>query len=121
MVVIRLARGGAKKSPFYHIVVANKTSPRDGHFIERVGYFNPLARGKESRLFMNKERIEHWISKGAQRSNRVQHLFKAFLKQDEAVMKAALSRKEQKIAQQRNGQQTAEKSSTQQEKTEDGQ
>lgn len=100
MVVIRLSRGGAKKAPFYNIVVADKRNRRDGRFIERVGYFNPQARGKDTRLEINKERIEHWIGQGAQPSDRVTHLFKAFLKQDEKVMKAAPPRKEQKIAQQ---------------------
>lgn len=100
MVVIRLARGGAKKNPFYNIVVANKASPRDGRFIERIGYFNPAARGKETRLTINKERIDHWINQGAQPSDRVCQLFKAFVKQDDAVIKAAPTRKEQKAAQQ---------------------
>jgi small subunit ribosomal protein S16 len=76
MVVIRLARGGAKKSPFYHIVVTNKTNARDGRFIERVGYFNPNARGKAVRLELKSERIEHWIKQGAQLSERVSYIVK---------------------------------------------
>lgn len=76
MVVIRLARGGAKKRPFYHIVVADKCRSRNGRFIEQVGYFNPIAAGKEQRLKMDIERINHWISHGAQPSERVKHLIK---------------------------------------------
>lgn len=76
MVVIRLSRGGAKKRPFYHIVVANKAKPRDGHFIERLGYFNPIASGKEAGLKLDLERVQHWIANGAQPSDRVQHLIK---------------------------------------------
>lgn len=101
MVVIRLARGGAKKTPFYSIVVTDKRNRRDGRFIERVGYFNPMARGKDTRLEINKERIEHWITQGAQPSERVSKLFKAYVKQDESILKAAPNRKEQKIAQQK--------------------
>ena len=74
MVVIRLARTGAKKKPFYHVVVADKRSPRDGKFIERVGYFNPVARGAAVRLQLDKALVEQWISKGAQPSERVNQL-----------------------------------------------
>lgn len=76
MVVIRLARGGAKKRPFYHIVVADKRSSRNGRFIEQVGYFNPIAAGKDVRLSMLIERVNHWIANGAQPSDRVKHLIK---------------------------------------------
>ncbi|OGT60127.1 MAG: 30S ribosomal protein S16 [Gammaproteobacteria bacterium RIFCSPHIGHO2_12_FULL_45_12] len=76
MVVIRLTRGGAKKRPFYHIVVTEKASARDGRFIERLGYFNPIAKGQETRLSFDVERAEQWISKGAQPSDRVKHLIK---------------------------------------------
>ncbi len=76
MVVIRLSRGGAKKRPFYHIIVANKARPRDGHFIERLGYFNPIASGKEAGLKLDLERVQHWIANGAQPSDRVKHLIK---------------------------------------------
>lgn len=78
MVVIRLARGGAKKRPFYTIVVSDKRSPRDGRCIERIGYFNPIAAGKEVRLHMQPERVQYWISKGAQPSERVQQLIKTY-------------------------------------------
>ena len=74
MVVIRLSRGGAKKRPFYHIVVADKRRSRDGRFIECLGYFNPIAAGKDVRLTMDAERIQHWIKNGAQPSDRVKHL-----------------------------------------------
>jgi small subunit ribosomal protein S16 len=76
MVVIRLSRGGAKKRPFYHVVVSDRRDPRDGRCIERLGYFNPAARGKETPLHMDIERIRYWISKGAQPSERVQSLIK---------------------------------------------
>lgn len=77
MVVIRLSRGGAKKRPFYHIVVADKQRSRDGRFIERIGYFNPIATGKDVRLSIDLERIAHWVSQGAQASDRVKSLIKA--------------------------------------------
>lgn len=76
MVVIRLSRGGAKKRPFYHIVVTEKKSARDGRFIERLGYFNPIAAGQELELSLDLERAQYWISKGAQPSDRVKSLLK---------------------------------------------
>src|ERR1700730_3301000 len=76
MVVIRLARGGAKKRPFYHIVVTDSRNPRDGRNIERLGYFNPIAKGGEARLSFNLERATYWIGNGAQASNRVASLIK---------------------------------------------
>ena len=80
MVVIRLSRGGAKKRPFYHIVVADKRCARNGRFIEQVGYFNPIATGKDVRLNINIERIQHWINNGAQPSDRVKHLMQVHKK-----------------------------------------
>lgn len=80
MVVIRLSRGGAKKRPFYHIVVSDKRCPRDGRCIERIGYFNPIAAGKDIRLNLNHERAQYWISQGAQPSDRVKQLIKTFEK-----------------------------------------
>ena len=74
MVVIRLARGGAKKRPFYHVVVADKARARNGRFIENVGFYNPIAAGKEVKLKLEIERIQEWIKKGAQASDRVKHL-----------------------------------------------
>ncbi|MDK2779037.1 MAG: 30S ribosomal protein S16 [Pseudomonadota bacterium] len=76
MVVIRLARGGSKKRPFYHINVADARSPRDGRFIERVGFFNPVARGQEEALRVDLERVEYWLGKGAQATDRVAKLLK---------------------------------------------
>ena len=80
MVTIRLARGGAKKSPFYQIVVTDSRSSRDGRFIEKIGYFNPMARGKEVRLELKKDRVDHWVDQGAQTSVRVSTLIKEFNK-----------------------------------------
>ncbi|WMS88614.1 30S ribosomal protein S16 [Pleionea litopenaei] len=76
MVTIRLARGGSKKRPFYHVVVADKRCKRDGRFIERLGFFNPVARGQEETLRLDLERVEHWVGKGAQATTRVAHLIK---------------------------------------------
>lgn len=76
MVVIRLARGGSKKRPFYSINVADSRNPRDGRFIERVGFFNPVARGQEERLRVDLERVEYWMDKGAQPTDRVAKLLK---------------------------------------------
>lgn len=76
MVTIRLARGGAKKRPFYHVVVTDSRSRRDGRYIERVGFFNPVATGNEVRLSLNNERISHWLSQGAKASERVSKLVK---------------------------------------------
>jgi len=78
MVVIRLARHGAKKRPFYHVVVTDKRNARDGRFIERVGYFNPVARGGDIRLSLTLERIEYWKGVGAQMSDRVKSLMKTY-------------------------------------------
>ncbi len=77
MVSIRLARGGSKKRPFYHVVVSDSRSPRDGRYIERLGFFNPQARGQEEELRIDYERIDYWISKGAQTSERVASLIKS--------------------------------------------
>ncbi len=80
MVTIRLARGGAKKHPFFQIVVTDSRSSRDGRFIEKIGYFNPMARGQEVRLELQKERVDHWLGQGAQTSVRVNTLIKEFNK-----------------------------------------
>ena len=74
MVKIRLSRGGAKKKPFYHIVVSDSRRARDGRNIERVGFFNPVARGQEERLRLNLERVDYWTGVGAQVSDRVKTL-----------------------------------------------
>ncbi|MCH9644750.1 MAG: 30S ribosomal protein S16 [Gammaproteobacteria bacterium] len=76
MVVIRLARTGAKKSPFYHVVATDKRNSRDGRYIERLGYYNPLARGQEKVLELHQERVDFWLGKGAQPSERVHNLLK---------------------------------------------
>ena len=76
MVTIRLSRGGAKKRPFYQIVVADSRSPRDGRFIERVGFFKPIAEGNAERLRVDLERVNHWVAQGASLSDRVATLVK---------------------------------------------
>ena len=76
MVTIRLARGGSKKRPFYHVVVTDSRNKRDGRYIERLGYFNPGAKGQEIGLKLESERIDYWVSKGAQTSDRVASLIK---------------------------------------------
>ncbi|WP_165856984.1 30S ribosomal protein S16 [Marinobacter sp. JSM 1782161] len=76
MVTIRLARGGSKKRPFYHLTVTDSRNARNGRFIERVGFFNPIARGGEERLRVDQERVQHWLSNGAQASDRVAKLLK---------------------------------------------
>jgi small subunit ribosomal protein S16 len=76
MVSIRLSRGGAKNRPFYHVVVTDSRSSRDGRYIERVGFFNPLARGGEQRLVLDSERVQYWKANGAQPSDRVARLIK---------------------------------------------
>ena len=74
MVTIRLARHGSKKNPFYHITVADRSAKRDGRFIERVGFFNPVAKGQSEELRVDLDRVNHWLSVGAQPSERVQKL-----------------------------------------------
>lgn len=76
MVKIRLARGGAKRQPFYHIVVTDSRNRRDGRNIERLGFFNPVARGQDQRLRIDQERVDHWVNQGAQVSERVTHLIR---------------------------------------------
>lgn len=74
MVTIRLARHGSKKHPFYHLAVAEKTAKRDGRFIERIGFYNPVARGKEEKLRIDIERADYWLANGAQPTERVRQL-----------------------------------------------
>lgn len=76
MVTIRLTRGGTNKRPFYKIVVADSRKPRDGRIIERLGFYNPIAVGGETRLQMANDRITYWLSVGAQPSERVRDLIK---------------------------------------------
>ena len=74
MVKIRLARGGAKGRPFYHVVVTDQRNKRDGRSIERVGYFNPLAVGADKRLELDVGKVQAWVAKGAQLSDKVRVL-----------------------------------------------
>lgn len=76
MVTIRLARGGSKKRPFYHINVADRQVSRDGRFVERIGFFNPVARGAEEKLRIDLDRLDYWVRQGAQMSDRVKKLVK---------------------------------------------
>lgn len=85
MVTIRLARGGAKKRPFYHVVVTDSRNRRDGRYIERLGFFNPIARGGEVRLTLDAARVQYWQSSGAQVSDRVAALLKEFGKSQAAA------------------------------------
>ncbi len=84
MVTIRLARGGAKKRPYYHIVAADSRSPRDGRYIERLGFFNPIAKGQEEPLRIDLERVDHWLSQGARMTERVEALVKQYRKQGQS-------------------------------------
>jgi ribosomal protein S16 len=76
MVTIRLSRGGSKKRPFYHVLVTDSRNKRDGRYIERVGYYNPMARGGEIPLSVDKERVDFWVAQGAQPSSKVISLLK---------------------------------------------
>ena len=84
MVAIRLTRGGAKKRPFYHIIVTDHRNRRDGRCIERLGFFNPMARDHEEKLRVDLERADFWVSRGAQPSDRVRQLLKVSRKQANA-------------------------------------
>ncbi len=74
MLVIRLSRAGSKKRPYYHITVAESSVARDGRFVERLGFFNPVARGATEGLRLDVERFDHWVRQGAQPSDRVKQL-----------------------------------------------
>ena len=76
MVKIRLTRGGAKKRPFYHIIVTDSRNKRDGRSIERVGFYNPIATGNEKRVELDAARVQHWVSHGAQLTDKVRMLVK---------------------------------------------
>jgi len=76
MVTIRLSRGGAKKRPFYHVVVTDSRNRRDGRYIERIGFFNPVARGQEAPLQLDMSRVDFWLGQGAQTTDRVAQLIK---------------------------------------------
>jgi small subunit ribosomal protein S16 len=85
MVKIRLSRGGAKGRPFYHIVVADQRKARDGRNIERVGFYNPIASGKDVRLQLDTEKVKSWVAKGAQLTDKVRNLMKEAGKQPKAA------------------------------------
>lgn len=80
MVIVRLARAGSKKRPFYHITVADSRIARDGRFIERLGFYNPIARGAEEGLRLDIDRLNHWVRQGAQLSERVAKLAATYRK-----------------------------------------
>ncbi|WP_133130916.1 30S ribosomal protein S16 [Legionella yabuuchiae] len=82
MVVIRLSRAGAKKRPFYHIVVTDSRRRRDSNYIERIGYYNPVARGAEVKLHLELEKLDQWIKNGAKLSDRVNSLVKEAAKEN---------------------------------------
>lgn len=80
MVTIRLSRSGSKKRPYYHISVADSRVSRDGRFIERLGFFNPIARGGDEKMRLDIERFDYWVRLGAQTSDRVKQLAKEYKK-----------------------------------------
>lgn len=84
MVRIRLSRGGATKRPFYHIVVTDRRNRRDGRYIERLGFYNPIAAGQDSSLQIDLGRTDHWLAHGAQVSERVEQLIKEYRKSQAA-------------------------------------
>ena len=84
MVTIRLSRGGSKKRPFYSVLVADQRRSLQGRFIERIGFFNPVATGKEQPLKLDTARMEHWLAQGARPSERVAGLYKQVKKQQQA-------------------------------------
>ncbi len=85
MVTIRLSRHGAKRAPFYHVVAADSRAKRDGRNLEKMGFFNPVARGQEERLRLDLEKIQAWVDKGAQLSDRVKTLVKEAKKAEVAA------------------------------------
>jgi len=76
MVVVRLARGGSKKRPFYKLVVADQRFSATGRFIEQVGFYNPVARGQEEKIRVDQARVDYWVAQGAQVSPRVKNVLK---------------------------------------------
>ena len=88
MVTIRLARHGSKKNPFYHITVADRAASRDGRFIERVGFYNPVAKGQAESLRVDLERVDYWLGQGAQPSDIVKKLLKQARKSGGAAAEA---------------------------------
>ncbi len=94
MVKIRLSRGGAKSRPFYHIVVADERSGRDGRNIERLGYYNPVAAGQETPLEVKLERVDHWLGVGAQMTEKVRALVRQARKQKPEAAEAGAASEE---------------------------
>jgi small subunit ribosomal protein S16 len=89
MVTIRLSRGGAKKRPFYHIVATDKRNRRDGRYLERLGFFNPIAGPAEEKLRIDVGRVDYWLGQGAQPSERVASLLKSYRVKEAAPVPAA--------------------------------
>lgn len=89
LVTIRLARHGGKKNPFYHVTVAEKSAKRDGRFVERIGFYNPVARGKEEKVRLDGARFDYWLSAGARPTERVLQLAKLWRKQQAALAAGA--------------------------------
>ena len=89
MVSIRLSRGGAKKRPFYHIVVTDERNRRDGRYIERLGFFNPVATDKEEQLRIDVGRVDYWVGHGAKTSDRVASLLKGYRREQVAGSEAS--------------------------------
>ena len=89
MVVIRLSRAGSKKRPYYHITVADKREARDGRFIERIGFYNPNARGADEGIRLDVERMDYWIRQGAQASDRVKKVASDYAKAQAASVTEA--------------------------------
>ena len=85
MVKIRLTRGGAKKRPFYHIVVTDQRNKRDGRAIERIGFYNTVAQGNEQRVQINTDRVQHWVGVGAQMTEKVDQLYRDAVKAAKAA------------------------------------
>lgn len=81
MVTIRLSRGGAKKQPFYHVVATDSRARRDGRYIERLGYYNPVARGAATAVELDMARVDYWLGVGAQMSERVSQIVKGHRKE----------------------------------------
>ena len=96
MVVIRLSRAGAKKRPFYHICVSDRRKARDGSFIEKIGFYNPIAKDGEEKIRLDHERFEYWKSVGAIPSDTVSMLFKRSNMSEEEVAKLEQKKSEQK-------------------------
>jgi small subunit ribosomal protein S16 len=109
MVVIRLRRLGANKRPFYHVIVADQRFAASGRFIEQLGFYNPIASGKEVRLRLDVEKINAWIAKGAQPTARVKRLLKENEMGEEAVLKAKQEKHEKAVAAKKAAKAEAEK------------